>query len=115
MWKNFVNHCFCCYTEKQEIDDIVHLTHIQTKFNTDVEPTIKNPKPVSMVNPIMQYPNRQSIEGHIVIDNDIINISEYDFISRSEITDESNKEKKTMTLSSTNPFKDDINYEFNDT
>jgi hypothetical protein len=136
MWKSFVYQCkqlFCC-TKEPEIDNIVHLTHMQTKFNTDVEPTTKNPRPVSMSNPIRQYPSRHLIEGHVVIDDNIINISEYDVVSRSEITDENSnntvkyvtnnstidstidesyKEKKTMNLSNKNPFKDDINFDFN--
>jgi hypothetical protein len=132
---------------------------MQTKFHIDVEPTSKNSIPVSIVNPIIQYSNRYAIEGHVVIDDKVIDMSDYDIVSRSEATDNSitietkptedlniviennndviidniikhetnesqtlsktigknQNQKKIMTLSSKNPFKDDIDfYKFKD-
>ena len=55
----------CCHHKNDEpYMEIIHLTHLETKYPNIIKPTFKNPKPVSIINPPPQKPSHDFPKMH---------------------------------------------------
>jgi len=92
----FLTSIFYCCEQKQTKAEIIHLTHMQSKWPKNIEPCYKNPKPVSVEIDEMQKPINLDLPSNytlfqqnaLVSDNNIYNIiQEYDVVPKCNIND----------------------------